>query len=102
MNIEALNDNVIVSPDKSDIDQKMEKSGLTVPESKSTVKTGKVIETGPGKYKDGEWIDTGVRPGDSIIFHPYGFEEVEIEDKKYYIMQSSNIVARIIEETNQE
>ncbi|MDP2650368.1 MAG: co-chaperone GroES [bacterium] len=86
--IKPLGDRVLVEPVEVD-----EKSpfGIIIPDtaSKEKPKQGVVIAVGElEEVKD-------VKVGDTVLFSDYGFDEVKIKDKEYYIIQSKNLLAKL-------
>jgi chaperonin GroES len=54
-----------------------------------------VVAVGAGKWdEDGEKrIPLEVKVGDKIVFSKYGYDEVKVNDKEYYIVGESSIMA---------
>ncbi|HEV8677235.1 MAG TPA: co-chaperone GroES [Candidatus Paceibacterota bacterium] len=70
--------------------------GLIIPEtaSKEKPETGIVVAVGPGKTADdGSHVAVGVSVGDKIMFNKYGYDEVKVNGKEYYIVSEQNILA---------
>lgn len=90
VNISPLGDRVLVSPDVKD-DSKSP-SGIIIPESavsKEKPKQGKVVAVGElDDVKD-------VKVGNTVLFSDYGYDEVKVDGKEYYIIQSKNLLAVI-------
>ncbi len=86
--ISPLGDRVIVDPKINDGNTK---SGIIIPENanKEKPKQGEVV--GVGELKDIK----DVKVGDTVVFSDYGYDEVEIDGKKYFIVQSKNLLAVI-------
>ena len=56
-----------------------------------------MIAVGTGKWnEDGDKrIALEVKEGDRIMFSKYGYDEVKVGEKEYYIVSESNILAVI-------
>ncbi len=73
-------------------------SGLYIPETaKEKPQKGKVIETGPGKYENGNLQKLGVKKGDVVIFKKWGGEELTLDGKEYKLVKEEDILAIVIE-----
>ena len=95
VNIKPLGDRVLVEPLEKDEKGKT-KSGIIIPEtvSKERGEQGKVLAVGGGRRTDeGKVIPIGVKKGQTIIFSKYGPDEIKIDDKEYFIISESNILA---------
>lgn len=89
INISPLGDRVLVDPEENK-DSKTA-SGIIIPDtaSKEKPKQGNVIAVGELKdVKD-------VKKGDTVLFSDYGYDEVKVDGKEYYIIQSKNLLAVI-------
>lgn len=93
-NIQPLGKRVLVQPDEV---EQVTKGGLVLPPSASDDKrpaTGTILTLGVGKGKDGD-IKFDVKIGDKIYFKKYSPEEIEIEGKKYLLLDVEDILAVI-------
>lgn len=94
--IKPLGDRVIVRPLTPEELGTISASGIIIPESakKEKPEQGIVIATGPGKWdEDGEKrIPMEVKEGDRVVFSKYGFDELKIENKEYFIVSESSIL----------
>lgn len=99
LKILPLGDRVLVDPGqaKEAGEHKKTASGLYIPETAEREKPeqGKVLAVGEGFYDDGELIPLKVKIGDTVLFSKYGYDEVKIGDKKYFIIKNENILAII-------
>ena len=92
--IQPLGKRVLVQPDEI---EQVTKGGLVLPPSASDDKrpaTGTILTLGIGKDKDGE-VKFDVKVGDKIYFKKYSPEEIEIEGKKYLLLDTEDILAVI-------
>ena len=94
--IRPLNDKVIVRP-LTDAEQGTSSpSGIIIPDSakKEKPEQGIVIAVGPGKFdEDGEKrIPLDIKVGDHIVFSKYGFDELKVDRKEYYIVAENSIL----------
>ena len=92
--ITPLGDRVLVFPlAKEDVTA----SGILIPDSANREKPeqGTVIAVGTGKYDDGTLVPMTLKVGDTILFSKYGYDEVKLDGKDYYILSESNVLAII-------
>lgn len=94
--IKPLGDRVVVRPLTDDELGTASASGIIIPDSakKEKPEQGIVIAAGPGKWdEDGEKrIPLEVKEGDRVVFSKYGFDELKIENKDYFIVSESSIL----------
>jgi chaperonin GroES len=94
--IKPLNDRVVVRPLTEEELGTVSASGIIIPDSakKEKPEQGIVLAVGPGKWdEDGEKrIPLDVKEGDRVIFSKYGYDEVKIEDKEYFIVGETSIL----------
>ena len=93
-NIQPLGKRVLVQSDEV---EQVTKGGLVLPPSSSDDKrpaTGTILTLGIGK-DDGKSIEFDVKVGDRIYFKKYSPEEIEIEGKKYLLLDAEDILAVI-------
>jgi len=99
VNIKPLADRVVVRPLTEDEAGTKSASGIILPESakKEQAGEGVVVVVGSGKWdEDGEKrIPMEVKEGDRVVYSKYGFDEVKIADKEYFIVGESSILAVI-------
>ncbi len=91
--VTPLADRVVIDPTALETTTSF---GLIIPEtaSKEKPETGIVVAVGPGKVADdGSHIPVGVSVGDKIMFNKYGYDEVKVNGKEYYIVSEQNILA---------
>lgn len=76
-------------------------SGIIIPDTvtKEKPEQGIVIAIGDGKWdEDGEKrIPIGVAVGNRIVFSKYGYDEVKVGGKEYFIVSEGSILAIIKE-----
>ena len=64
-------------------------SGIIIPDSaKEKQQKGIVVATGKGKHDE----PMEIKVGDSVLFGKYSGTEVHIDDKKYLVMNQSDIL----------
>jgi chaperonin GroES len=95
-----LGNRVLVDPEEKaeSGEHKKTASGLYVPDSAGEhekPERGMVLAVGEGAYDDGILIPVKVKVGDKVIFSKYGYDEIKIDDKKYYILKEDSILAVI-------
>jgi chaperonin GroES len=96
--VAPLGDRVVVRPLSPDeIEDKTTSFGIIIPDtvSKDKPEQGEVIAVGEGKWDDGKLIKPTVKVGDRVVFSKYGYDEIKIGDKEYYILREDNILAII-------
>ena len=88
--IRPLGDRVVVRPLTEEELGSVSASGIIIPDTakKEKPEQGVVLAVGPGKWdEDGEKrIAMDVKEGDRVIFSKYGYDEVKIADKEYFIV----------------
>ena len=97
LKISPLGARVLVEPDDGKKQKERTETGIYIPESNSTEKPeqGKVLAVGEGEYQDGKLVPMKVKIGDKIIFSKYGYDEIKVDDKKYFVIKEENILAVI-------
>jgi chaperonin GroES len=97
--IKPLGDRVVVRPLSEEEAGTMSASGIIIPEtvSKEKPEQGIVVAVGLGKWdEDGvKRIPMEVKEGDRVMFSKYGYDEVKIGGKDYYIVSESSVLAVI-------
>jgi chaperonin GroES len=92
MNFKPLSNHVFLETVE---EKKTTSSGIVLPETMEKEKPvkAKVIAVGPGKKNDkGELQTMAVKIGDVVLFKKYDPDELEIEGKKYLVIDESNIL----------
>lgn len=95
MTLRPLGDRLIVEPAKGD---EVTKSGIILPDTVDREKPeqGKVIAVGVGKLSEnGTRIPMDVKVGDTVVFKKYAPDEVTIDEKEYFVLSESDIMAVI-------
>ncbi len=93
MNIRPLGDHVIVDPMKP---EEVTKSGIIIPGTadKEKPEQGTVLAIGPGKLNDqGTRMPMSVKVGDKVMFKKYSPDEVKVDDKEYFVISESDVIA---------
>ncbi len=94
--IKPLGDRVLVRPLTDAELGTLSPSGIIIPETakKEKPEQGIVIAVGTGKWdEDGEKrIPLEVKIGDKIVFSKYGYDELKIENKDYFIVSEASIL----------
>ncbi len=88
-----LSDRIVVQPADKGGEKKLP-SGIIIPETvdKEKPMQGTIVAVGPGKYEDGKHLPMQVKVGDTVLFSKYGYDEVKIEGKEFYILSESSIL----------
>jgi chaperonin GroES len=72
-------------------DEQRTASGIIIPDvAKEKPKTGVIAWMGAIENAE-------VKPGDTVLYKPFGGTEVEFEGKKYLILPYADIFARVVE-----
>ena len=94
--IKPLGDRVVVRPLTDSEAGTTSPSGIIIPDTakKEKPEQGIVIAVGQGKWdEDGEKrLPLEVKIGDRVIFSKYGYDEVKIDNKEYFIVGESSIL----------
>ncbi len=95
--ITPLGARVLVEPEEAKKHKEKTDTGIYIPESNSTEKPeqGRVVAVGEGEYQDGKLVPLKVRVGDKVIFSKYGYDEIKVDEKKYFVIKEENILAVI-------
>lgn len=82
-----LGEKVLVAPISKE--EAKSASGIIMPDTieKEKPEKGKIVEVG-NKVKD-------LKKGDQIVFSKYGYDEIEVDGKEYYIIEEEKILAVI-------
>jgi chaperonin GroES len=94
-NLKPIGGNILIEPIE---EETTTASGIVLPDTvdKESPQKGKIIALGTGKLDDnGKKIAFNVKVGDHVIFKKYGPDELEDNEKKYLIMEESDILAVI-------
>lgn len=97
--IRPLGDRVVIRPLSEDELGTKSPSGIIIPDTVKGEKPeqGMVVAVGAGKYEDGARIPMQVAVGDRVVFSKYGYDEVKVDGKEYYVVSESNLLAIIRE-----
>jgi chaperonin GroES len=100
--IRPLNDKVVVRPLTEEEAGTTSASGIIIPDSakKEKPEQGIVIAVGAGKWnEDGEErIPLDVQVGDRVVFSKYGYDEVKIDGKEYFLVAEGSILGVFMNE----
>lgn len=94
--IKPLGDRVVVLPLEAESGkEKKTASGIFIPDTGEREKPeqGTVVAVGEGRYDDGEREPMEVKVGDKVVFAKYGYDEIKLDGKKYFILKQENILA---------
>lgn len=97
IHIKPLGDRCVVRPLTDEEAGTVSASGIIIPDSVSKEKPeqGVIVAVGSGKLDErGEKrLPMEVKEGDKVVFSKYGYDEVKFENKEYYIVGESSILA---------
>lgn len=95
LSLAPLGDRLVIEPSSR---EEASASGIIIPDTaKEKPERGIVVAVGPGKWnEDGEErVPMTVKIGDTVIFSKYGYDEVKVDGKEYYILSESSVLAII-------
>ncbi len=100
MKLEALYNAVIVKPIEA---EETTYGGIIVPDLGSEKnKLAEVIAVGDGYYSvTGDWIDTILHVGDTVVLPTMGFSKLEFEGEEYWIGPENQVLAKVNKEENE-
>lgn len=88
--LQPINQQVILDITESK-DEQRTSSGIIIPDvAKEKPKTARVIWMGAIEKAE-------IKPGDVVLYKPFGGTEVEFEGKNYLIIQYADIFAKVVE-----
>lgn len=92
LKIVPLGDRVVLK--RADAESKT-KGGIVLPDTaRDKPQKGEIVAVGSGHVKnDGTRVPLTVKEGDSVIFSPYGGDEISIGDDEYLLLRESDILA---------
>lgn len=97
VNIKPLADRAVVRPLTDEEAGTVSASGIIIPDSakKEKPEQGVVVAIGEGKWdEDGEKrIPMEVKVGDKVVFSKYGYDEIKVDDKEYFIVSEASLLA---------
>ncbi len=96
--VQPLGDRIVVRPLTDEETGTRSPSGIIIPDtvSKEKPEQGIVVAVGPGRHgDDNERIPMSVAVGDKVIFSKYGFDEVKVGGKEYFIVSEASVLAVI-------
>ena len=97
--ITPLADRVVVRPLNEEETGTSSPSGIIIPETakKDKPEQGVVIAVGAGKISEsGEnRLPMTVKVGDRVVFSKFGYDEVKIDDKEYFIVGEGSVLGII-------
>ena len=90
MKLKPLHDNILV---KRTEEEETSAGGIILSGSaKEKPSQGTVVAVGPGKKNDsGETTPLNVAEGDTVVFGPYGGNEIKLDGEEYLILSESDI-----------
>ena len=94
--IRPLGDRVVVRPLTEEESGTMSASGIIIPDTakKEKPEQGIVVAVGQGKWnEDGDGrLAMDVAVGDKVVFSKYGYDEVKVDGKEYFIVSESSVL----------
>jgi len=100
--IRPLADRVVVRPLTDAEAGTVSNSGIIIPDSakKEKPEQGIVIAVGEGKWNDegDARLPLEVKVGDSVVFSKYGYDEVKVDDKDYFLVGESSVLGVFIKD----
>ena len=101
VSLTPLGDRVVVKPKPKD---EMTSSGIVLPDTASEKpQEGSVLSVGHGRVLDnGKRVEMEVKAGDSVLFAKYAGTEVKLEGDDYLVIRESDLLAIVINATNEK
>lgn len=98
--LEPKNDRVLVKPIQL---QETQYGNIIIPDlGKERPELGEVVAVGPGRLSEfNHFIRVNSKVGDKVLVPKIGTIRVEFEGEEYYLVQDREILATIIEQTNE-
>lgn len=92
-----LGDRVLIRPFSVEEMSTKTASGIIIPETvdKEKPEQGEVIAVGEGKIVDGKLIKPQVKVGDTVVFSKYGYDDIKVDGKEYYMLREDSLLAII-------
>ncbi len=94
--IRPLGDRVVVRPLTEAEAGTVSASGIIIPDTakKEKPEQGVVVAVGTGKWNDDgdKRMAMDVKVGDKVVFSKYGYDEVKVDGKEYFIVSESSIL----------
>jgi co-chaperonin GroES (HSP10) len=96
MKLEALYNAVIVKPIEL---EETTHGNIIVPDlGNEKNKLAKVVTVGPGYYSaTGVFIETVLKPGDTVVLPTMGFSKLEFEGDEYWLGPENQVLSKIVE-----
>jgi chaperonin GroES len=90
--VRPLGGRVLVEPIE---EKETVKGGIVIPDTaREKPSEGKIVALGTGKRDEkGNQVPFEVKVGDRVLLSKYGGTEIELDDKKYKILESDEILA---------
>ncbi len=97
--LRPLGDRIVVRPLTDEETGTRSAFGIIIPDtiSKEKPEQGVVVAVGVGRYDDGDLIPVALSVGDRVLFSKYGFDEVKVGGKEYFIVSEGSVLAVITE-----
>lgn len=95
--VQPLGDRVLVRPVTLEEKNNTKHYGIILPESMKEEKSSeaRVIAVGEGRYVDGKLVPVRVKPGDTVLYNKYSYDEVTVDGEELYIIKEEHILAVI-------
>jgi co-chaperonin GroES (HSP10) len=95
MKLEALYNAVIVKPLEL---EETTHGNIIVPDlGNEKNKLAKVVTVGPGYYSaTGVFIETVLKPGDTVVLPTMGFSKLEFEGEEYWLGPENQVLSKIV------
>lgn len=94
--IKPLGDRIVVRPLTEVEAGTLSASGIIIPETakKEKPEQGIVVAVGTGKWNEtaDKRLPLEVKEGDKVVFSKYGYDEIKVDNKEYFIVSESSIL----------
>lgn len=97
MELKPLHDRIVVRLIEAET---VTDAGIVIPDaSKEKPTQGEVIAVGPGKYENGVFVPTTVKPGDRVLFGKEAVQTFEIDKQKFHLIHEVSIMSKIAQKS---
>lgn len=94
---QPISDKLICTPVEQ---EQMSAGGIYLPDidDKKSLKAT-VVAAGPGFWAGaGLFVDTTIKPGDTILYQRFAAQVVEVNDVEYHVVQERDVITKLVNE----
>jgi len=92
-----ISDKLICLPIEQEL---MSSGGIYLPDidDKKSLKAT-VVAAGPGFWAGvGLFVDTTIKPGDTVLYQRFAAQTVELDDVEYHVVQERDVITKLVKE----